>query len=340
MHIEKRIVELAGIGPVTSVIMRSQRMEVELLSYGASIRSITLIDGDGRRVPLTLSYEDILESCSNESLAGQTVGPNAGRLPSETPITICDTAGRGALSLTLPTNNGSNQIHGGTSNLATRNWILTPGDGDEGSVFLTPGDGVEGSVFDVVFTTTQPDGLDGWPGNRRYEVRYRFWEEGRLDIEFIGESDATTYLNLTNHTYWLRDGLKLEVYANRYIENDTDYMPTGIASLPASAKAGFEIAPDAVYNHAFLLDNYDGSLRPAAHLYYPVLHTSMTISTDAPALVVYTGDYLDHAPLLGGGCSAPGCAIALEAQELYPYTPLHLVDATHPFHRNISINFS
>ncbi len=293
-------------------------IEIEMMSLGAGIRGISYVNNAlGVVKLLTLSYEDIAESCHNESLAGLTIGPNAGRLKANEDITLVD--GRDFLTVNLPTNeDGYKQIHGGEHNLARRNWDF---------------DGVNEIArgIEVSFSTTQEDGLDGWPGNRKYEVCYRIYDNGRFEISLSCTTDKTTYINMTNHTYWLRDGLNLKINADKMVENQGDFLPIGMTEV-----VSMDIDSNAVLNNAFLI--YEN---PAAKLTYTDIPLEISLSTDAPAVVVYTGDYLDDTSILCNKktCS-PGCAIALEPQELYPCTNVHLSNVNVPFIRNIDFYFS
>ena len=295
---------------------KCQRIVYEFQTFGAGIRKISVFDVQGCEHCLTLSYADVLESCSNTSLAGLSIGPNAGRLLGNRRLDLSD--GCDVLSVSLPPNEENKQLHGGAHHLATVEWEL------EGVV-----EGETGT--DVVFTTMQSHSLDGWPGNRVYRVCYHVDEDG-LTITLEGDTDALTYINMTNHTYWMRDGLELWVHAGEYVVNDEVFLPSKIAVLSDVDEAGFfPIKKGAVYNNAFLLNSMDC----AATLRWPELDFGIQVETDAPALVVYTGDYLDDATMVNGRSSAPGCAVALEAQELWPMTDIHLTTPDRPFHRNI-----
>ncbi len=295
---------------------KCQRITYEFQSFGAGIRKISVFDVQGCEHCLTLSYADVLESCSNSSLAGLSIGPNAGRLLGNQALDLSD--GIDVLSVTLPPNEENKQLHGGAHHLATVEWEL------EGVMERESG-------TDVVFTTRQENGLDGWPGNRVYLVCYHVDEDG-LTITLEGDTDALTYINMTNHTYWMRDGLELGVHAKEYVVNEANFLPREIAALSDVDEAGFfTIKKGAVYNNAFLLD----SMNCAASLRWPDLDFGIRVETDAPALVVYTGDYLDDATMVNGRSSTPGCAVALEVQELWPMTDIRLTTPNRPFHREI-----
>ncbi len=309
-------------------------LQIGFTSYGAGIRYIRIVNPG--QMLLTLSYESPEDLCSNPSLAGLTVGPNAGRLPGNVPLKFAED-----LLVTLPANEGINQIHGGVKNLSGRNWIL-----DSHSLSK------DGSTLTVSFLTSLPDQLEGWPGNRIFLVTYTLSANGELQIRYEAKSDAPTYINLTNHTYWKREDLTLTVFADHMIQNRKDHLPCDITPLPAEDKGLFDVKKEAVLNNGFLCkcpfswdlmvnSVKDGNpLRPVAHLHYKHAGLSIRMSTDAPCLIVYTGDYLDDSSLLmDGTTSKPGSFIALEAQELYPFTEYKITTALHPFTRTICYRF-
>jgi aldose 1-epimerase len=296
------------------------RICFEFTSFGAGIRKISLFDEAGDEHLLSLCYPDVLESCSNTSLAGLTVGPNAGRLPGKRLLAMADETD--LLEVSLPANEEDKQLHGGAHHLATVNWALEELRYSE-------------CCCSISFVTSQPDGLDGWPGNRTYRVRYHVDGRG-LSVSYDAASDDLTYLNLTNHTYWVREGLELSIASHRMVANEENFLPKEIVTLWDDTSDFYTIKEDAVYNNAFLLDSMDC----AAKLSWPDYEFAMDLITDAPALVVYTGDYLDDAILADGTSCTPGCAVALEAQELWPMTKIRLSSPAHPFSRRIVFRFA
>ncbi len=321
-------------------------LEYTFLSQGAALSSVRLYpdaQDPARSFLLTLSYADLADFGTNPSCAGLTIGPNAGRLPADGPLSIRD--GQRELTVDLPANENTNQIHGGNDNLARRNWDLKE---------IREGE----DTISVTFTTTLPDALEEWPGNRTFTVTYLVREDGSLTITLEGESDRLTYLNLTNHTYWKREGLSLNVFADHVIENRPDARPDHMEPLPYPLSSsdhtnrsrpedekgsGFQIKKEAIWNNGFLLhtDPFCYDLQKRASLFYEPAGLQIDLLSDAPALVVYTGDYLDGTAVLqDGSVSAPAGFIALEPQELYPVTGATLCDPDHPFSRTIRLQFT
>ena len=319
-----------------------ERLSVELMSLGAGIRKIAMRRSNGSERLLTLSYQELNEYRVNGSLAGLTIGPNAGRVPAENGLTA---------------NEGKNQIHGGLHNIATHNWELSEVKEKTGAC-------------EVVFQTEQPDGLDGWPGNRSYLVTYRLEDSGILTISYLADTDRETYINLTNHTYWLSDGLSLEVAGDRVCQNDESFLPVSVVELsdeasadtPSAYNTGLkdtdgqplklysqknregipfcEIPSRSVLNNGFIISKESAAKvpHPAALLTYPDIDVELL--TDAPALVVYTGDYLDSsAELYDGSLSSPRIAFALEAQEMATLQERTRTLPSQPFERTIQLCF-
>lgn len=159
----------------------SNGMMVELSTFGAAIQNIALRHESGWR-SIVLSYKDEEALCASGSYAGRTLAPNAGRIRGGA-LDIC---GR---KHSLAPNDGQNQLHGGKHNLSFTDW-------DVEKLEEAP------DYVKLCFTAMQPDGLDGFPGNRRYYVSYVIEDTNWIRIVYRAESDQPTYVNLSNHTYW------------------------------------------------------------------------------------------------------------------------------------------
>lgn len=207
----------------------------------------------------------------------------------------------------LAVNNGPNHLHGGTIGFNARIWSVEQADESR-----------------LVLTLLSPDGEEGYPGTVRVRAVYSLGEQG-LSLDLEADTDAPTLLNLTNHAYWnlagqgTIDGHLLSVAADAYTPMVSN-IPTGsiepvegtLYDLRRPAQLGERNAPSAIaggYDDNYVLNN-GGELRKAAVL--TCGERRLRVSTNAPGLQVYTGDYL---PLKRGG-------VALEAQN-YPDSPHH-----------------
>lgn len=338
----------------------SNGLRVELSTLGAAIQNIALdfkYNKDGNAPDwrsIVLSYPDDESLHSSGSYAGRTLAPNAGRIR------------EGKLNInghihTLAPNEGQHQLHGGKHALSFMDWEM-----DE---MMEAADYVR-----LRFTTQQPDGLDGFPGNRRYHVDYKIEDTNWIFIEYRVETDRPTYVNLSNHTYWNLCGLEpqpvpgsgllqeLEIAAHNVVLNDAASLPSEI--LPVAGTSFDFRAPVSLqhmldsevlrdrsstqqfqtgrgYNNAYILTRADlrrhlrsihhvEALKKACTLRDPVSGHQMTMMTDAPALVLYSGGFL----------SCPSSCIALEAQDIPDVGNLlpermKLTTPEAPFHREI-----
>ena len=185
-----------------------------------------------------------------------------------------------------------------------------------------------------------------------------------------------TYWNLSGDFSSSALDETLTVFANNVCLNNEEHIPVEIIpiartifdfSSPASLKSRLDFLPREEklrsrcrrqisiargYNHAFILSRDQTSrnfrslpqpVRKACILSDPVSGHSITLYTDAPALVVYSGGFLDDSIGFSDGThSCPSCAIALEAQDVpdSPHVlPEHFSITTpeHPFERTIRI---
>lgn len=306
--------------------IRSSGIRCALCAAGASIAAVRVPDAAGRFTDVALPARSLLAGESDPSLAGRTVGPCCGRVRDGEAII-------NGSRLQLTRNEGRNHLHGGANGCATRRWTV-----------------LEAAPDRVRFGLALPDGLDGYPGNRALTAEYAA-EGSALRVVYTVITDAPTWIDLTNHVYWDLGGRfdgsamdqVLAIAASRVVFNDASHLP--VAIVPADAAMDFT-APSTLsgklaahpghpqlrnalgFNNAYVLDPaLEKSLGCAARLFSPHSGIRMAMTTDQPAVVLYSGGYLDAATQLAAapGAASPGCAIALEAQGLPD--PFHLPGA-------------
>ena len=293
-----------------------------LSNYGASMVSVQVPDARGRDLRVALSPTDFVHGTADPALAGRTIGPCCGRIKDGT----IEIDGQEYL---LERNEGNNHLHGGNSGCAWQIWRAEQ---------LSP--------THMRFALELPDGLAGYPGNRTLQVDYTA-SEGCLEAVYTVETDRPTYINMTNHTYWDLSGRfdgsamrqVLEIAADRLVRNASDQSLQDIVSarggafdftvpgVPEDRLRSYSEDPQLILGNGF--DNYlilSEELRSAwgfaARLHSPDSGIRMTIETDQPALVFYSGGGFDSRPRMNGESAGPGCALALEAQGMPD--PFHL----------------
>ena len=292
--------------------IHSDKIRCDLSALGASIVSVQVKYGNGQWIDIALSPESFRTGGSDPSLAGRTIAPCCGRVR-DGRIVI------GRKEYLLALNDGSNHIHGGPHGAAWQVWKE-----------------IVVSENTCLFSLILPDGLDGYPGNRTLTAEYQVIGN-TLQVRYFAVTDQTTWIDMSNHVYWdlsgrfdgtaLRQALKIA--ADQVTINDENHLITKLVpvkdafdfttpSTPAALISAFptdqQISKAHGYNHAYVLKETRSS---AAHLFSRESGICMTMYTDQPAIVFYSGGFLDDSTKLkGGGSASPGCALALEAQAI------------------------
>ncbi len=303
-------------------IVNADGSEVILSNLGASIVSIVVPDREGKLADVVLGYRNPEDY--------DTDGPCMGKVPGRYANRIA--AGRftlGGKEYQLAINNGPNHLHGGPGEQCFANRIWKAEEIRDG----------------VIFSLDSPDGDAGYPGNLHVEARYTWSDDHRLTLHLSATSDAETVVNLTNHAYFnlrgedagnvLDHGLKL--FASRYLPTDETLIPQG---EPASVKGtpmdfttekpiGRDLKADFPalnygkgYDNCFVVDDWQkGLVQPVARLTEAITGRRLTVSTDAPGIQVYTGNWLEGCPQSKSGKAYHDYdGVALECQA-FPDSP-------------------
>ena len=225
----------------------------------------------------------------------------------------------------LPQNNGSNCLHGGH-----RGWQY--------SLFEI----VSIASNQVKFALTSPDGDNGFPGTVNARITYTISDDNSLRIDYYAESDSTTVLNLTNHSYFNLNGDLSSSIENHILQIDADrFTPTDNTAIPLGEhlpvdNSPFDFrSPKAIgnginddhpqivigngYDHNFVLNkpNIDNI---SASLYSPSSGIRMDVMTNAPGVQLYTGNFLDGVIGKQNQPYPRRSAVCLETQQ-YPDSP-------------------
>lgn len=293
--------------------------QAEILTYGATVRALRLPTRNGG-CDVVLGYDTLAGYEQADKYMGAVCGRFANRI------------GGGKFMLNgvryqLACNNGPNHLHGGICGFDKKVWNAE----------------VQGRTLCLRYQS--PDGEEGYPGTLTVEACYSLSDADELSLTFKAWTDADTIVNLTNHTYWnlLGHGSgtvlehELEVFAERFTENDQNCLPTGrllqVENTPfdfrVPMRLGWRMEQPHVqlqnaggYDHNFVLSGAADTLRCAARLYCPPAGRVLQVHTTQPGLQVYTGNFLDDkVPGKGGVCYAPHAGIALEAQG-FPNAPV------------------
>lgn len=302
------------------VLRNDNGMEVCVTNFGGRIVSVMVPDRDGIMRDVVLGFDRIADYETIPSDFGATIGRYANRI------------GQGRITLDgteyqLPQNNYGHCLHGGPRGFQYR-------------VF----DAVQKSGCEVELTYTAKDGEEGFPGNFDCRVTMTLTDDNAIDIRYAAETDKTTVVNMTNHSYFNLDGdpskdnseWLLTVNADSYTPVDSTFMTTGeiapVADTPMDFRAptpiGERIGQDFEQlkngngiDHNWVLNTRGNIAEPCASLESPATGIRLDVYTTEPGIQVYCGNFLDGT-VKGKKGVAYGfrAAVCLETQK-YPDTP-------------------
>ena len=295
----------------------SNGYRVELINYGATVKSLFAPDRAGQIDNITLGCGDMASYQANTSYLGATVGRYCNRI-AKGKFSIGDR------SFTLSTNDGENHLHGGTTGLDKKVW-------DAELIEYSDSVGVK-------FSVVSPDGEGGYPGELKVTVSYQLNNDNELVVQFEAETDQETHVNLTNHSYWNLAGAgrgtiddhELSLISKRLVSIASDGIPTGeflnvsetAFDFGAPRRIGEELEKTGIvptgYDHCYVIERADDSLQSAATVYEPKSGRTLEVFTTQPGLQFYTSNWMDGQPSSGG--FEKHSAFALECQH-YPDSP-------------------
>ena len=319
--------KLADGTPVDAVVLSNGNgVEVRLIALGAAIQALTVAGRDGERADIVLGYATPAEYLANPRYFGVTVGRYANRI-AEGRFTL------DGKTYQLETNDGRNHLHGGTNGFDKVLWNIE-------SVTHGPAEAA------VVFSHVSPDGDGGYPGRLEVQAVYTLDEDDTLGIEYRATTDEPTIVNITNHSFFNLAGEaassgvmehRLTLDADRFTPVDRALIPTGerreVAGTPFDFRTAHPIGArirdgsdrqivfGRGYDHNYVINDADGRLRLAARVHDPHSGRVMDLSTTAPGVQLYSGNFLDGTVVgKGGRAYRQGDALCLEPQ-VFPDSP-------------------
>lgn len=268
-------------------------MQVAVTNVGAALVKVICPDEKGVMADVVLGFDSGEGYLENPSFFGAVIGPNANRTGGasfELDGRLCQ----------LDVNDGKNNLHSHKEKgWHKRFW--------------------EASISDdsVTFSLEDTDGNLGFPGNKKASVTYSLDGENALKLHYHADSDKRTLLNLTNHTYFNLDGHGsgsieghiLQLAASRYTPADAGSIPNGeiaaVEGTPMDFREGKKVSRDigadfqqlefaGGYDHNWVIDGWDGSLRRFATLQSPVSGRRMEAYTTLPGVQFYAGNFIAH----------------------------------------------
>lgn len=321
---EKQIVD--GLSLDVLSLTNDSGLYARIFSYGATLAELHVPDRWGKSANVVLGFADARAYLSDHPYFGCIIGRFANRI-----------AGAqfelDGVKYKLDANDGLNTLHGGKDGFHRRVWqVASINDGSEPS---------------VVLRYESPHLEGGFPGHLVTEVNYALTNDNQLRIEYTANTDLSTPLNLTHHSYFNLDGAgsgdildhELTINADQYTVIGRDSIPIGLVGSVDGTPLDF-IQPELVgaridrtengYDHNFVL-NKNASLSMAARVYHKESGRFMEMWTTEPGMQFYSGNKLDGTIIGNGGSYAKHSGFCLEAQHFpdsvnhahFPSTILH-----------------
>ncbi len=262
--------------------------EVKISNYGATVTSWIVADNKQGKSNIVLGFDSLAGYLAKPPYFGATIGRYGNRI-ANAQFKI-DTA-----TYRLAANDGNNHLHGGNKGYDKVVWDATPA-GD--------------SSASITFSYLSKDGEEGYPGNLTIAVVYTLTDDNELLIDYTAETDKTTPVNLTNHSYFNLTGdvnnsilnHDLQVNADKYTPVDAGLIPTGelkdVKGTPFDFlqfhKIGERIAGvDGGYDHNFVLTRKGADMELVATLSDSLSGRKLEVYTTEPGLQFYSGNFLD-----------------------------------------------
>ncbi len=297
-------------------ILDNGAMRVGLTEYGAALTSAIVPTGEGGWLDLLLGPSSLAGYASHQPYFGATVGRFANRIGASR-------FGLDGREYELSANDGKNSLHGGIKGFDKRCWNAEPG--------------ADRSEAAVRMELVSPDGDQGYPGRLEASVMFVLGADCSLTMRFEARSDAPTPVSLTNHAYFnLRGEGNGSVLGHELELRSTAYLPVGDALIPlpgapapvaggpfdftAPKPIGRDIGAAGGYDHCFVIDGCDGTVRTAAIAVEPESGRRLELRTDMPGVQFYSGNFLSGVAGKRGSVYDRHSGFCLEA-EYYPDSP-------------------
>jgi len=288
-------------------------MKAQVINMGAILVNLFVPGKDGSLTDVVMGFDNVAQYEVNNSYFGATIGPSANRIGGAS-FEI------DGVTYQLADNDGGNNLHS---------------DAQLGYHKMIWDAVVEGD--EVTFTVKDNDGYMGFPGNKTLSITYALDDNNALTMRYHGESDKKTVLNPTNHTYFNLNGHAAGCICDHTVQmNAACYTPVVAGAIPTGEIAsvvgtpmdfttervvGDDIDADfeqlvltGGYDHNWVIDNWDGSLREIAVVKSPKSGMVLHAYTTLPGVQFYAGNFISNQTGKGGVSYGKRGGLCLETQ--------------------------
>ncbi|WP_394218880.1 aldose epimerase family protein [Halobacillus trueperi] len=297
------------------ITLQNERgMSFSVLNYGGILTSLYAPDRNGKSENVVLAHDSYEDYIGDPNYLGALIGRVAGRVDGSS----FQLNGK---EYNVHANEGKNSLHGGMEGLHNKIWEMTTYQ--------------EENCTGVVLTCESSHLEGGYPGNVSIQVTYELDNDNQFSIYYHAKSDQDTALTLTNHSYFNLSGNAartildhhVQIASDKYVELDTDLIPTGniesvdgtpfdlqtktpLRSRLLSDDPQIQLANEG-FDHTFL---FKEGQKEKIVLQEEESGRVMTVETDQPAVVFYTGNNLSKEQLLTKGPAKKYDGLCLETQ--------------------------
>lgn len=295
-------------------LKNDNEMEVHILNYGGVITKIVTPDRHGKLENVVLGYRNFSDYKRNAHFLGATIGPVAGRIK-DAYLTLNEKR------YDLEANDGRHHLHSGSNGFHHVIWDAEPYTAED--------------CVGVKLCCSKRDGENGYPGNVEVSVIYTLTNDNELILDYWANTDQTTPLAMTNHSYFnlsgdLHDTVHdhwVQMDSRQFTELNSDLIPTGKWLNAAGTSFDFSQGrklDDGIsggdvqnkiagkgYDHYFLFN--DGE-REKVTVKEETSGRVLTVKTDQPGMVMYTANNLETGIDLSEGVSKTYLGVCFETQ--------------------------
>tara|TARA_B000000441_G_scaffold49106_1_gene32520 strand:- start:3829 stop:4989 length:1161 start_codon:yes stop_codon:yes gene_type:complete len=270
-------------------------MQVDIINYGGIITSLKVPDKNGETEDIVLGYNKLEDYINENPYFGSIIGRYGNRIA------------KGKFNLngnqyTLATNNDENHLHGGNIGFDKVIWEAETK--------------INSNSSSLILKYLSRDMEEGYPGNLYTTVTYKITNDNSVEIKYEAQTDKTTVINLTQHSYFNLSGdfnqsilnHKVKINADQFLPVNKSLIPTGnklnVSMTPFDFRNYKEIKKDINaddlqlnygngYDHCWVLNDYKNGYRLVASAFHEESGRLMEVYSDQPGLQFYTGNFLD-----------------------------------------------
>lgn len=200
----------------TFIEVKQDNIRVTFMDYGATIMSIFVPDALGNMETVVMAYDSLDSYINNDMYLNAVIGPTSGRIQ-DAMFTINNE------TYQLDKNFlGTENLHGGKECFAFRFFSYEIVDNADETK--------------VIFSLKKKEEESAYPGNQKIKIIYTV-KKGELQIEFIGETDKDTLLNLTNHAYFnLSGNMKNDILDHKLYVDSVNHLELNNKLVPIKIK--------------------------------------------------------------------------------------------------------